>query len=98
MPGSISMKYDVDTNGQTINIEVIESTPKGIIDREASKIINRVIYRPKYIDAEPQSTEGLSISHQFNVRLSGIENEKDKESGSEITEEPLDEPLENPIG
>ena len=98
VPGSISMTYDVDTNGQTINIEVIESTPKGIIDREASKIINRVIYRPKYIDAEPQSTEGLSISHQFNVRLSGIENEKDKESGSEITEEPLDEPLENPIG
>lgn len=98
VPGSISMKYDVDTNGQTINIEIIESTPKGIIDREASKIINRVIYRPKYIDAEPQSTEGLSISHQFNVRLSGIENEKDKESGSEITEEPLDEPLENPIG
>ena len=98
VPGSISMKYDVDTNGQTINIEIIESTPKGIIDREASKIINRVIYRPKYINAEPQSTQGLSISHQFNVRLSGIENEKDKESGSEITEEPLDEPLENPIG
>ena len=98
IPGSISINYDVDTNGQTINIEVIESTPKGIIDKEASKIINRVIYRPKYIDAEPQSTEGLSISHQYNVRLSGIEDEKSKESDSEISEEPLDDPLENPIG
>ena len=98
MPGSISINYDVDTNGQTINIEVIESTPKGIIDKEASKIINRVIYRPKYIDAEPQSTEGLSTRHEYNVRLSGIEDEKSKESGSKITEEPLDDPLENPIG
>jgi hypothetical protein len=98
MPGSISINYDVDMNGQTINIEVIESTPKGIIDKEASKIINRVIYRPKYIDAEPQSTEGLSTRHEYNVRLSGIEDEKSKESDSEITEEPLDDPLENPIG
>ena len=98
MPGSISINYDVDTNGQTINIEIIESSPKGIIDREASKIINRVIYRPKYIDAEPQSTEGLSTRHEYNVRLSGIEDEKSKESGSKITEEPLDDPLENPIG
>ena len=98
MPGSISINYDVDTNGQTINIEVIESTPKGIIDKEASKIINRVIYRPKYIDAEPQLTEGLSTRHGYNVRLSGIEDEKSKESGSKITEEPLDDPLENPIG
>ena len=98
IPGSISINYDVDTNGQTINIEVIESTPKGIIDKEASKIINRVIYRPKYIDAEPQSTEGLSTRHEYNVRLSGIEDEKSKESGSKITEEPLDDPLENPIG
>ena len=98
VPGSISINYDVDTNGQTINIEIIESSPKGIIDKEASKIINRVIYRPKYIDAEPQSTEGLSISHQYNVRLSGIEDEKSKESDGEISEEPLDDPLENPIG
>ena len=98
MPGSISINYDVDTNGQTINIEIIESSPKGIIDREASKIINRVIYRPKYIDAEPQSTEGLGTRHEYNVRLSGIEDEKSKESASEIREEPLDDPLENPIG
>lgn len=98
MPGSISINYDVDTNGQTINIEIIESSPKGIIDREALKIINRVIYRPKYIDAEPQSTKGLSTRHEYNVRLSGIEDEKGKESDSEITEEPLDDPLENPIG
>ena len=98
IPGSISINYDVDTNGQTINIEVIESTPKGIIDKEASKIINRVIYRPKYIDAEPQSTEGLSTRHEYNVRLLGIEDKKSKESGSKITEEPLDDPLENPIG
>ena len=98
MPGSISINYDVDTNGQTINIEIIESSPKGIIDREALKIINRVIYRPKYIDAEPQSTKGLSTRHEYNVRLSGIEDEKGKESDSEISEEPLDDPLENPIG
>ncbi len=97
IPGSISLNYDVDENGQTINIEIIESNPEGIIDRQAMRVINRVIYRPKYIDAEPELTEGLSIRHEYNVRLSGIEDGKTGERDAEIIEEPSDAPLENPI-
>ena len=74
----ISLKYDVDSNGQTMNIEVVESAPQGIIDQAAIKVINRVIYRPKYIEAEPQLTEGLNIRHEYNVRLSDIEEKKSK--------------------
>ncbi len=96
IPGSISLRYDVDLNGQTINIEVIESTPEDIIDREAIKAINRVVYRPRYINAEPQLTEGLNIRHEYNVRLLDIE-EKIEDTETEALEE-SDAPLENPIG
>ena len=96
IPGSISLRYDVDLNGQTINIEVIESTPEDIIDREAIKAINRVVYRPRYINAEPQLTEGLNIRHEYNVRLLDIE-EEIEDTETEALEE-SDAPLENPIG
>ena len=98
IPGSISLKYDVDLNGQTINIEVIESAPVGIIDQEAIKVINRVIYRPRYIDAEPQLTEGLNIRHEYNVRLTDIEDEEIEDTDTEVIEDSSDAPLENPIG
>ena len=97
IPGSISLRYDVDLNGQTINIEVIESTPEDIIDREAIKAINRVVYRPRYINAEPQLTEGLNIRHEYNVRLLDIE-EKIDDTETEALEGDSDAPLENPIG
>ena len=97
IPGSISLKYDVDVNGQTINIEVIESDPQGIIDQAAIKVINGVVYRPKYIEAEPQLTEGLNIRHEYNVRLSDME-EEIEETDAEEMDEASDAPLENPIG
>ena len=97
IPGSIALKYDVDINGQTINIEVIESTPEDIIDNEAIKVINKVVYRPKYIEAEPQLTEGLNIRHEYNVRLLDIEEERIEETDAETIEKDSDMPLENPI-
>ena len=98
IPGSISLKYDVDLNGQTINIEVIESDPVGIIDQEAIKVINMIIYRPRYIDAEPELTEGLNIRHEYNIRLLDIEDEEIEDTNTDAIEDSSDAPLENPIG
>ena len=61
-------------------------------------MINKVVYRPKYIEAEPQLTEGLNISHEYNVRLLDIEEERIEESDAETIEKDSDMPLENPIG
>ena len=77
---------------------MIESTPEGIIDDEAIKVINKVVYRPKYIEAEPQLTAGLNIRHEYNVRLLDIEEERIEESDAEEIEKDSDMPLENPIG
>ena len=96
-PGSISINYDVEENGPTINIKVIESSPEGIIDREATKIIDRVIYRPRYSEAEAQATEGLNINHQYNVRLAEIDIGKTEEAETEIVDDTSDAPLQNPI-
>ena len=61
-------------------------------------MINKVVYRPKYIEAEPQLTEGLNIRHEYNVRLLDIEEERIEETDAEAIEKDSDMPLENPIG
>ena len=61
-------------------------------------MINKVVYRPKYIEAEPQLTEGLNIRHEYNVRLLDIEEERIEETYAEAIEKDSDMPLENPIG
>ena len=76
---------------------MIESNPEGIIDREAIKIIDRVIYRPKYSEAEAQPTEGLNISHQYNVRVTDIDNDMAEPVGTDTIKDTSDAPLENPI-
>ena len=60
-------------------------------------MINKVVYRPKYIEAEPQLTEGLNIRHEYNVRLLDIEEERVEETDAETIEKDSDMPLENPI-
>ena len=76
---------------------MIEACPVGIIDRVATKIIDRVIYRPRYSEAEAQATEGLNINHQYNVRLEEIDSGKTEEAETEIVDDTSDAPLQNPI-
>ena len=76
---------------------MFESSPEGSIDPEATKIIDRVIYRPRYSEAEAQATEGLNINHQYNVRLEEIDSGKTEEAETEIVDDTSDAPLQNPI-
>ena len=72
IPSVVSLSYDVNEDGQTINIQVIESSSEGVIDLASTRAINRTKYRPKYIDGLPKLSEGLILSHEYNLRLSDI--------------------------
>ena len=86
--GFLTVRFDVETTGKTNRINIIESDPSGLLDREAVSAIKRTIYRPTYIDAEAQLSKGLIIRHEFYYR----------QAIEKFTEPEIeDQPLENPI-
>ena len=92
--GYISLRYAIDVNGKTANIEVIESDPEGFIDRVAVSAIKKTVYRPVYIEAEPQESSDINFRHEF---LYSIGSKGKKSNEPEAEEELEDKPLENPI-
>ena len=89
--GFLTVRFDVETTGKTNKVNIIESNPSELLDRVALSAIKRTIYRPTYIDAEAQRSEGLTIRHEFTYRQA-------VEEFTEPTEPVIeDKPLENPI-
>ena len=90
--GFLTVRFDVETNGKTSKVTIIESDPSKLLDKVALSAIKNTIYRPTYIDAEAQRSEGLTIRHEFSYRQT-IE----EFSETPIEPEIKDQPLENPI-
>ena len=89
--GFLTVRFDIETTGKTNKVSIIESDPSELLDRVALSAIKRTIYRPTYIDAEAQRSEGLTIRHEFTYRQA-------VEEFTEPTEPVIeDKPLENPI-
>jgi tetratricopeptide (TPR) repeat protein len=92
--GYISLRYAIGVSGKTTNIEVIESDPDGLIERVAVSAIKKTVYRPVYIEAEPQESSDINFRHEFLYSIGS----KPKELKTPEPEEELeDKPLENPI-
>jgi tetratricopeptide (TPR) repeat protein len=92
--GYISLRYAIGVNGKTTNIEVIESDPEGLIERVAVSAIKKTVYRPVYIEAEPQESSAINFRHEFLYSIGS----KPKDSNTSEPEEKIeDKPLENPI-
>ncbi|MCH8135771.1 MAG: hypothetical protein IIB77_07320 [Proteobacteria bacterium] len=51
--GRLIVRYDVDSNGRTLNIELIEGDPTGILDPIVIDHVDRFIFRPAFKDGEP---------------------------------------------
>ncbi len=92
--GYISLRYTIGVSGKTTNIEVIESDPDGLIERIAVSAIKKTVYRPVYIEAEPQESSAINFRHEFLYSIGS----KPKDSKTSEPEEKIeDKPLENPI-
>ncbi len=92
--GYISLRYAIGVSGKTTNIEVIESDPEGLIERVAVSAIKKTVYRPVYIEAEPQESSAINFRHEFLYSIGS----KPKDSNTSEPEEKVeDKPLENPI-
>jgi TonB family protein len=67
--GYVVVHYDVTAGGRTQNIQVFESYPPGLMDREVTRIVNRFKYRPRMIKGQAVPTESLRFRHEFKYYL-----------------------------
>mgnify|MGYP005989242907 CR=1 FL=1 len=65
--GWVQLRFDIDELGGVDNVEVINSEPRRVFDREARKALQRWKYKPKVVDGKPQRQTGLQVQLDFNL-------------------------------
>jgi protein TonB len=65
--GWVKLRFSIDTDGSVTDIEIIESQPKRIFDREAKKALSKWIYKPKIEDGKPVKRPGVEVQLDFNL-------------------------------
>ena len=70
LQASVTFRYDVTERGRVENVKVVDANPPEFIEvhHRASREIRRRIYRPRYTDGQPVSTEGQIVEHTFFYR------------------------------
>jgi len=88
--GFVVMRYDVDQLGRVLNPTVVEADPSGLLDKQVTEALERNLFRPRYVDAEPVATTGLIYRHEFRYLPAKLEQE-DSPPADE-TDQPLEQP------
>lgn len=63
---SVSLRFDVTPDGQTTNIEVVDST-NSCFNRSAVRSVERWKYQPKIVDNEAQPRRGVQTVIRFQL-------------------------------
>ncbi|HVY65737.1 MAG TPA: tetratricopeptide repeat protein [Gammaproteobacteria bacterium] len=66
--GHVLVRFDVDRNGQTSNVTIVESDPPGLKDEAVSTQIRRSRFRPQMVDGEIVNGEGLGLRLTFQYK------------------------------
>ena len=61
--GWVTMRFDIDTSGAVVNVEVLDSKPARTFDQAAKKALKRWRYKAKFVGGEPV------VQHDLSVRL-----------------------------
>lgn len=63
----VLLQYDINEEGKTENIKVLESTHLGIFDRKAIDALSKWLYRPKLVDGKPVKRTGLTVQLEYDL-------------------------------
>ncbi|QLK88394.1 TonB family protein [Arsenophonus endosymbiont of Aphis craccivora] len=58
--GYVNVLYDIDENGRVVNLEVVDSSPRGLFEREVKRAMNRWYY-------EKIPAKGLKKTFLFKI-------------------------------
>jgi TonB family protein len=66
--GHVLVTFDLDTNGRSENVVVVESDPPGLKDESVLRHVRRSRFRPQMVDGVV--VPGQQLALQFNYRYS----------------------------
>ena len=64
--GSVKLGFDVDEQGKTTNIHIIDSIPKVVFDKSAVRALSQWTYYPKIVDGSPVVRKGLWVRLDYS--------------------------------
>lgn len=65
--GYVIVKFDISEQGRPFNIEVIESKPSNIFNREAIRAVKRWKYQPNVVDGQATVVKGQQTKVEFRI-------------------------------
>jgi protein TonB len=67
LEGWVLLKYDVDTSGALSNIDVLDSEPRRIFDKEAVRALKKWKFKPAMTNGHPIASVGQTVKIEFNM-------------------------------
>ncbi|AGH44142.1 energy transducer TonB [Paraglaciecola psychrophila] len=69
--GSIILQFDIDKDGSTDNIQVIESFPQQVFDKNSITALKQWTYKPRIQGGQAQRQTGLTV--QLDYKMDNID-------------------------
>jgi TonB family protein len=80
MEGSVILSFDIDINGATDNIKIVESNPPQTFDKVSITALNKWKYKPRIQGGQAQRQTGLTV--QLDYRLGNLDEEQSATNSS----------------
>lgn len=65
--GWVSLTFDVNIDGSTKNVKVVDSSPSGVFDKLAVKCLHDYRYQPAEIDGKLVEVKNLTVVIKFEM-------------------------------
>jgi protein TonB len=63
----VELSFDINEIGEVVNIKVVKSTHKGILDKAAIGALKKWKYKPKVVDGIAVFQKDLKVRLQFDI-------------------------------
>ncbi|MGM0480445.1 MAG: energy transducer TonB [Pseudomonadota bacterium] len=65
--GWVQLRFTIATDGSVTDVEVIDSEPRRVFDREARRALLRWKYKPKVVDGTAVEQPGMTVQLDFTM-------------------------------
>jgi TonB family protein len=65
--GSVILQFDITKDGSTDNIQVLESFPQQVFDKESVKALKQWTYKPRVQGGQAQRQTGLTVQLDYRM-------------------------------
>ncbi|EKE82849.1 energy transducer TonB [Idiomarina xiamenensis] len=66
--GWVRLRFTIDETGGVTDVEIIDSEPRRVFDREARRALLRWKYKPKVVDGKAVRQTGQTVQLDFNLQ------------------------------